>query len=249
MNPDAEDGTGARIGGRMNRLLGVFVALSLAVSAGGAVGSASARQQLPIKYVKIGTTSYLAADMNTMASRLVRWPGLKAVLAAVRQCRGASAWGFVSRHGAGIAAWVPVRISGCFPSTSGGGPATGSSFTPCFQLYLTTNRPDPTGVSNGAAVPAHRAVLIAATNTQTCADLSTQVPGGVWGTHSNGRVVIIKCQYVATQGLADYLVLPIPNFKPPTSRPTYVAYDRNVDTGGATWLSGVPHCGGVHVAL
>src|SRR3954452_14896710 len=80
----------------------------------------------------IGGTSYVAGDVPSLAGRIAKTPAVKLVLAAIKACPQAHAYAFVSTRGAGLVAWVPDSVFGCF-GTSGGGPLS----SPCLQGFHT----------------------------------------------------------------------------------------------------------------
>jgi hypothetical protein len=112
--------------------------------------------------IKIGNSSYLTIPV-TRALRLVKSPYARFVASAISLCRGAGAHGFLALNGAavGVVAWVPTTLTGCF-EVAGGGPGR---WQPCVQFYRTAD--------------GKYFVLYVGTNQRICADLSTQVPGGV----------------------------------------------------------------------
>jgi hypothetical protein len=212
------------------------------------VGSADAAAP---KKIKIGKTEYYAGDLLSMASRMTkvtRNPAVKIALTAINLCKGngVNAFGFASLSGksGGVVAWAPADLSGCI-GTSGGGPG-GEIFSPCFEGYRTPENQDPTGVSGGRT-SGRSFVLIAGTSTQTCADLSTQAPGGVWGTTGlpvpglpAQSVVVVKCQRMSGNVLLD-LVAPYSNSLP-APKNTYWIDDSFVWTEYVQAIDGVPTC-------
>jgi hypothetical protein len=213
---------------------------------------AGARAQT-FRTVDVGAHRYYTADALAIASRI---PGtsasFKLVMGVIRRCQGVRAHAFLPRSGGlavGLVAWLPASPSACL-EVSGGGPDPGS---PCLQTFRTPRNQDPAGLTNRPSGP-RWFVLIAATTAQVCADMATQVPGGVWGQTTvaaggaaRGAVMLIKCQQQTAQGLTDYLA-PYRDTVPAT-KPAYWYYDAFVNTGGLSTLSGVPRCSGVNLRL
>jgi hypothetical protein len=197
-----------------------------------------------VKRITIGNASYLAGSVPAVVGGIVKTPSVKTVLALIRACPRAQSWGFVSTRGAGVVAWVPDSIFRCFGVT-GGGPLN----SPCLQKFHTPLRPNPTRIP-GVPASIRYFVLIAATSTATCADLSTQVPGGVWarttatvGSVPRGTLEVVKCQVATTSGLVDF-VAPFSRSLPVSKPGAFAIFDRFVGTG-ADRLDGVPRCNGV----
>jgi hypothetical protein len=203
--------------------------------------------------ITIGGRTYFTADALSLAAKLPLNPGVRAVLGIVRSCRGVQAYGFLSAngYGGGVAAWAPRNLLGCL-EVSGGGPATGSR-NPCLQAGRTPADQDPAGVANRP--PTTRSyVAFAATSATACADISTQVPGGVWGQTTraipglaSGSVMLVKCQSETSQGLLDYLA----EFRSrvPASKATFTLSDAYVGTGITRPLANVPSCSGTDLSF
>jgi hypothetical protein len=223
----------------MSKRLALPALVTVCLALGGSEGAVA---QSSFGSVTIGNSAYLTGSVLEIASRIPRTTAVRFALTAIRSCQSARAYGFVStqRVAGGVVGWVPANLSGCF-GVAGGGPGSSA----CLRAYRTPRQPDPTGVSGGRSLPSYY-VLFAATSPQTCADLSTQVPGGVWarlsvaaGGLSRGSVIVVKCQRNTTGGLFDY-VAPYSTALPASKRAFWVA-DRNVATGGDR-LPGVPTC-------
>jgi hypothetical protein len=197
-----------------------------------------------VRAVDIGGVRYYAGNAFNLAGSVAQAPQVRAILIAVMRCHEAGAWGFASSQarGGGIVAWFPTNPLRCFDNeTTGGGPGGGPGIQPCFQLVRTPDR--------------RYVVAIAATKPRVCADLSTQVPGGVSGRLTvavgqfpRGSQVAVKCQYTDARGrLVDY-VAPFARALP-ASKPTAWVYDQSLDTGLTYRISGVPACYGAYSNL
>jgi hypothetical protein len=213
---------------------------------------------LPVKKVQIGTTVYRAGDVQTLLGSFVRTGSINTVLRVVRLCKSASSWAFVSiqnRQG-GIVAWMPNNPIQCLGVT-GGGPGAGGggpSNSPCLQAYRTPADQDPGGVHGQHGTAGRYYVFIAGTGGTICADLTTQVPGGVWGRTTAAvpglparSVIPIKCQEWRTDSfgkvrLVDYLA-PLTSSLP-ANKSTFRLYDDYVETGIVNRLANVPSCSG-----
>jgi hypothetical protein len=198
--------------------------------------------------ITIGGRTYYTADALSLAAKIPLNPGVRAVLGIVRTCRGVQAYGFLSPSGldGGVAAWAPGNLLACL-EVSGGGPATGPR-TPCLQAGRTPADQDPAGVANRPPGTRYY-VAFAASSATACADISTQVPGGVWGQTTraisglpSGSLMLVKCQSQTSQGLLDYLA----EFRSrvPASKGTFSLYDAYVATGITRPLANVPSCSG-----
>jgi hypothetical protein len=99
-------------------------------------------------------------------------------------------------------------------------------------------------------------VLIAGTNLDACADMATQVPGGVYArnlaTDAAGlgqrEIVLVKCQYLYNRRLVDVVVRPAPA-RFPAARTSWRIYDSAVYTGTNDPLRDVPSCVGVSIGI
>jgi hypothetical protein len=235
-------------------LVSALAAMAAAPAAGAAARepappspSARAAALWPVKVVTVNGTAYAAGDVVTFAQRITKTTSIRIVLNLIKACRNAGAWGFISSRGAGIVAWAPTRLGRCW-GPMGGGPA----FSPCLQGFTTPATPDPLGLGRGG-FPQYR-VLIAATNTATCADMSTQVPGGVWGRtgvafrgYPAGSPMMVTCQYTDAQGyLRDYVATGVQTV--PRSRAALWFYDAYFETGGDR-MDGVPGCSGLSMSF
>lgn len=197
---------------------------------------------LPARYLTINNTKYLAGNVPSLIQRVVRNPSAQLAFRLISQCRSARLWAFISTRGSGIVGWVPENIWQCV-GTAGGGPSSPSW---CFQAFHTPAVQDPAGVRGPPAWSPRYYVLIAGTGPATCSDLSTQVPGGVWGRTTAtvgglpvGTNILIKCQRWAPQGLVDYVA---PATGLPSSKHAYWMWDANMYTGTNQRLDGVPQC-------
>jgi len=189
--------------------------------------------QFPV--VTIAGSRYLYGNLTRIGASLVRTPSIRLALRIINACPRAKAYGFISTRGsgAGVVAWMPTNPLECF-GTTGGGP----SIDPCLQSFRTRTSP-------------RYYALIAATGRQTCADLSTQAPGGVSARTTRGvpglpaqSNIVVKCQIWRSQGLMDY-VAPYRNSLP-ASKPAFWIHDYYVATGVDERLAGVPTCWGVN---
>jgi hypothetical protein len=200
-----------------------------------------------VSVVTIGGRHYVTGNVVSLASRLVNTTDIRFVLSAIQSCRGFQVRVFVSTSGVGITAYVPLSFTGCF-GTTGGGPG-GQVGGPCLQAFQTPQVPDPTGVAGIPGGQTRYYVLFAGTNSTVCADISTQVPGGVWARTTAsvpglpaGSVALVKCQFPSREGLFDYLAPPKSSL--PASKPTYWLNDYYFDSGATNRLTGVPACYG-----
>ncbi len=207
-----------------------------------------------VSKITIGARTYYTADALSLAGKLPLNPGVRAVLGLVRRCPGVQAHAFLSltQLDGGVAAWAPGSLLGCL-EVSGGGPAGGGPVrTPCLQAGRTPANQDPAGVANRPTAP-RSFVIFAATSVEACADISTQVPGGVWGQTTApvaglpaGSVRLVKCQIGTAQGLLDYFA----EFRSrvPASKPALWLYDAYVNTGITRPLQNVPSCSGIDLS-
>lgn len=196
--------------------------------------AANARNQK--QGVKIGNTTYFSANL-TSALNLI--PSSSARLAAklTNLCKAAKALAYgSSATQVGIVAWIPTNPIRCL-GVEGGGGVDAPTLDPCSQLFRT---PDGSYY-----------VLIVATSSKVCRDLSTQVPEGgvVARTNSFYRGsparFRITCQQENKSGeLFDY-VTPA-SVSLPGSTAAYWIVDQQLDTNNQTWLDGVPECAGVN---
>lgn len=220
------------------------VAVAVALCAATATAwSEPADAHAPFSRVTIGDATYRTANALSVAALLPLNPSIRTVLRVARACRGVEAHAFLGRRGAGIAAWVPDSLAGCL-GVSGGGP-TGSA---CLQSFRTPADQDPADLTNVAT--RRSLVMFAATGPEACADISTQVPGGVWGQTTVAvpglpvdSLMLVKCQLQTGQGLVDYVA----EYRPrvPASKAAFWIPDAWVNTSILTRLDGVPSCSGV----
>ena len=222
--------------------------VTLAVIAGGA----GAQEQAPIGSVTIDGTKYLYGQTTWLLS-VVPSPAVRRAIAIISKCKTLKSYGFGRPDGFtprfGLVLWAPTDISDCLTAgAESGGPA----FTKgCLELYRTPSNPNPVGAqpANSPSQP-QRFVLIAATSSEMCAHLSTQVPGGVWGRSRNGSgSYLIKCQRDSRGYLEDYVApwtANLPADKPDAS----TGYINDGDIGtNASRLRGVPMCSGYSIDL
>lgn len=198
----------------------------------------------------IGGRTYWYGNVGSLASWLAPTQGIKLVLKLVNRCQGVRAFVFLSTsaqsRGVGIVAWLANDPRSCLGVT-GGGPGGGVSGSVCSQAVRTPAQQDPGNVAGLVGQPPSRYfVYIGATSRQVCADLATEVPGGVWGRTiapitglASNSVILIKCQLIDGQGLIDYVA---PQTRLPSSKSTFWIYDAYVYTGITERLGGVPSC-------
>jgi hypothetical protein len=226
------------------------VALLLAACLSGLLGQSASASTVSV--VSIGGRHYLTGNLQALGRKLVKTTAMRYVLDLVEQCRGVQVHGFVSSGGFGLTASVPLSSPGCL-ETPNGGPG-GSVGGPCLQGFETPYEPDPTGISGLPGGEPRYYVMFAGTSSTVCADISTQVPGGVWGRTAAavpglpaGSTELVKCQLNTPNGLADYLGQRTSSL--PASKSTYWIYDSYFETNSTARLAGVPECSGVDVAL
>jgi hypothetical protein len=205
--------------------------------------AASVGDAQSLQTIQIGSSSYHAGNPMELTSYIPN-KYVQLALSAINRCKAMQVTGFWSTQTAsgGVVAWAPTDVLACFERDSrvmGGGPGG------CTHLYRTPAEQDPTKIS-GRNWPEYF-VLLAATNAQACADLSTQVPGGVWGKTTapaqglpSGSTVVIKCQRTSGQRILDYVA---PYGAPlPISKAAAWIDDESVFTGITTKIPGVPEC-------
>jgi hypothetical protein len=221
------------MGGSMRRLAGPLIVLVLVASLAIAPSSGDA-SFLPFQKYKIGSTKYYSTDVLSLARRIPRLPGsLSLVLGLLDRCRGLGTRAYIATSPlrGGIVAYAPHSISDCL-TVSGGGPGGPGAFQPCILRYVTA----PTG---------QYYAIVAATDEQTCVDLSTEVPGGMPVRTTTalangfpaGSDMVVKCQRQTRAGLVDYVAPPV---AVPASRPAFWVDDYYVTPHGPS--AGVPYC-------
>jgi hypothetical protein len=224
---------------------GAFLIVGATADASSNLAGPTAQQsffQLPVRSVKINDTRYVAGNVPSLMRQVIPNPSVKFALKLLSQCRSANVWAFVSTRGLGVVGWVPENIWQCV-QTAGGGP----SRSWCFQTEKTPAVQDPGGVRGRPQRSSRYYVLIAANGAWTCSDLSTQVPGGVWGRTTTatagipaGTNMLIKCQRTDHGRLADYVAPWTKSL--PSSKRAYWVWDAYMYTGTNARLGGVPQC-------
>ena len=245
----------------MHRTAAVLVALLVLVLTVASLSMASnrrdARQATPIGYVTINGRTYGHGDALYATGKFAPWGVVRSIVNIARKCQGVKTLGFVSSSGAGVVAWVPNSFAGCV-SVAGGGGVTGGgpvSGPPCLQVFRTPANRDPNGLSTDTNTMRYH-VLIAGTSLDTCADISTQVPGGFYARNlaadasglAQRETVLVKCQYLYNRKLVDVVVRPAPA-RFPSARTSWRIYDSAVFTGTDGALVGVPSCVGVSIGI
>jgi hypothetical protein len=198
------------------------------------------------KTIKVGPRSYALVDLNDA----IKWiPGStsEVVQYLLSKCANVRSSGFITTSkpaNAGLTLVIPATPGGCLTEVVGGGPGSEDPLDPgrqaCFQLVLTNDRANY--------------VLIAATASVTCADLSTQVPGGLAAVTTRaidglpkGSSIVIKCQTFFKGAWIDYVarysdVLP-------ATKQTWFIDDYSVDTAGKDRIDSIPLCQGNYVKV
>jgi hypothetical protein len=176
---------------------------------------------------EIGATKYYEADLTEIRYLPDLPPALKVTLDLLSRCRaGAEAFvGSPITSGRwGIVLYSPTSISACFASaarsaalgerlrsTMPSAIGTPSSFSPCKRYFRASWG---NGVQNGPFA------FVAATDLQTCEQLTVEVPGGLTVSVGPGYEAVKAQAYDAHGHLLDYVTPIVP--PPATLNPRWI---------------------------